>query len=667
MIKNYLLIAFRNLSKNKAFSFINITGLAIGMAACLLIMQYVVFELSYDAFHTKKDRVYRIQQDRYNNGQLSTQWAAGAFAAASEFKSNFPEIEDFVKIIVDNPKLLDYGDKKLTVQKVYIAGKSFFTLFSYPLINGDAKTALSEPGTVVLSATTAKNLFGSTDIVGKTVKLNSEPFKVTAVFKDMPENTHLKADLIMSYATLFKDNPVVNGENFDNQWGSDGCLSYVLLKPGINPKALEAKFVPYVNKIYKDRGSNEGAVYKLQPVKSIHLYSHYMMEAEPNGDGKSVYLLLGIAIFVIVIAWINYINLATAKGISRAKEVGVRKTLGSSKGQLFAQFMLEAALLNGLSVLLGIVMIIIFLPVFAAVSGRAMNFSLLLDPAFWLVAVGLFITGSFFSGFYPAFVLSEFKPVTIMKGRMSASPKGVFLRKAMVVFQFATSIFLLIGSLTVFRQIQYMQRQKLGVNIDQTLVIKRPLVKVDSIELSMSSFKQESLRNSNIRSITRSTNVPGEAVGWNAGGIKLVGADESGVHQYRVIGVDEDYMQAYGLKFLAGRKFSKEFSTDPQTVIYNKSALPQISITDPEKAIGKRIDFWGQVYTIIGVVDDFHQQSLRDAYEPLIFRYIPDLNTKISVKVSANNLPQTIAFLKKNWETFFPRRPVRILFSRPAF
>ena len=656
MLKNYLLVAFRNLSKNKAFSFINIVGLAIGMAACLLILQYVNFELSFDNFHVKKDRIYRINQDRYNNGKLSTQWAGGAFAPGSAFKAVLPEIEDFVKIVGAGQVLANYKDQKMVIKNDYFAGASFFNIFSFPLISGDPKTALKEPNTVVISEDVAQTLFHNIDPVGQSLVINSnKPLKITGVMKNLPVNSHMKFDFLQSYATLLKDNPPNKDYNLDNAWLSDGCTTYLLLRPGVDPKVLEAKFIPVVKKVYDAyKSAGEGGIYTLQPVQSIHLYSNRMLEFQPNGDGKSVYLLLGIAIFVIIIAWINYINLATARGIGRAKEVGVRKTLGSAKGQLITQFMLEAMLLNGLAILLAVVLILICLPGFSRVSGLQMGFDMFTRPVFWGSMLGIFVLGSFFSGFYPAIVLSSFRPVEVMKGKILASPKGVVLRKAMVVFQFAASIFLLIGSLTVFRQLKFMQNQKLGVKIDQTLVIKPPLIKVDSFYRDMSAFKQESLTQSAIKNITVSTSIPGEPVPWNAGGIKLTTADQSQGKQYRIIGSDYDYLAAYDLKLIAGRKFSKSFGDEPHSVVFNKKAVEQLGFNKPEEALGKRIDFWGQVYTIVGVVDNFHQQSLRDAYDAIIFRCIPDVRGYVSVKISTNNLPQTIADLKKTWSAFFP-------------
>jgi putative ABC transport system permease protein len=650
MLKNYLLVAFRNLTKNKGFSFINISGLAIGMAACLLILQYVSFELSFDNFHTKKDRIYRINQDRYDNGKLSTRWAGGAFAPGSEFKAQLPEIEDFVKLVPAGQVLVNYKNQKIVVDNDYFVSGSFFNIFTYPLLSGDPKTALKEPNTVVISEDISHKLFNNANPMGQTLVINNDkPLKITGVMKNMPANTHMKLDFMQSYNTLIKN----YAPQLDNQWYSDGCTTYLLLKPGTDSKKLEAKFLPIVKKAYAQyKGAS--AVYTLQTAQSIHLYSNLMFELQPNGDGNAVYLLLGIAIFVIIIAWINYINLATARGIGRAKEVGVRKTLGSAKGQLIAQFMMEACLLNVLSLLLAFVLIGIFLIPFGNISGYNISFTLFASPVFWITVVGILLAGSFLSGFYPAMVLSSFKPVEVMKGKLSASPRGILLRKGMVVFQFAASIFLLIGSLTVYRQIQYMQKQKLGINIDQTLVIKPPLAKVDSFYRTMTAFKNTSLTDPSIKSITVSTSVPGEAINWNAGGIVLHGADQSQAKQYRIVGADYDYLNAYDHKLLAGRKISKDFTTDTGSVVFNKKAVQLLGYEKPEQALGKRIDFWGKVYTIVGVVDNYHQQSLRDEYDAIIFRCISDVRGEVSIKVGSGNIQHTIETLRANWKAFFP-------------
>jgi len=651
MFKNYLLVAFRNLKKNKAFSFINIFGLAIGMAACLLIIQYVTYELSFDSFHANKARIFRVDQDRYNNGKLSTQWTAGAFAVGNGIKV-LPEVQDIVKMVGAGDVLASYKDQKMVIHNTYFASDAFFNVFSFPLLSGDPKTALKDPNTVVISQEIADKLFHGTDAVGKSILINNDsPVKVTGVMKQWPENTHMKCDYLVAYSTIYK----YTGNDLDTRWRNDGCITYVMLKPGADAKAVEEKFAVITNKAYEQfKADGDGAVYRLTPVQAIHLTPDRMGEMQANTDGKSVYLLLGIAIFVIIIAWINYINLATARGVNRAKEVGVRKTLGSEKKQLITQFMLEAGLLNLMALILAFILIACFLPVFSSISGLHLSFTLFVNSIFWLTVAGMLLVGTVFSGFYPAIVLSSYRPVDVLKGKLSATQGGSILRKGLVVFQFAASIFLLIGSLTVFKQVQFMQKQDLGLRIDQTIVIRPPLAKIDSFYRNIKAFKRESLQLPEVKSVTASTSIPGEPIFWNAGGIKLVGDDDKTAKQYRIIGGDYDFLKAYDLKLLAGRVFGESYRTDTGSLVFTKKGAEQLGFNQPADALGKRVFFWGKNYTVVGVVDNYHQQSLHDAYDAIIFRCIPDVRGDVSVKVSSTNIQRTIQSLQAEWKTYFP-------------
>ena len=458
--------------------------------------------------------------------------------------------------------------------------------------------------------------------------------------------------------------------NPETAWEWDGCLTYVLLRKDANPAAVEKKFPPIVEKFVGAdmKKYNASVTYLLQPLKDIHLYSHYMMEPDATGDGKTVYLLLGIAFFIVIIAWVNYINLATARAITRAREVGVRKAIGSRRKQLIIQFLSESALMNGIALVLALLIVICSIPGFNALSGQQISFALFGQSRFWLSLAALFITGIFLSGLYPAFVLSGFKPIEVLKGNMGSTRQSSLLRKSLVVFQFAASLFLLIGTVTVFRQIQYMRKQSLGINIDQTLVVAAPGVGIDSTYLNkITAFKEELSQQASVKNITVSTSIPGEAVGWNAGGIKLVGTDESQQKQYRVIGVDYDFIKTYGLKLIAGRVFSKDFGSDDHAVIFNRKGIEQLGFNKPEEALNKKIDFWGQQYTIVGVAENFHQQSLREAYEPLILRLIPDVNGYLSVKVSASQISQSIDRVKAGWNKFFPGNTFEYFFLDDHF
>ena len=495
MIKNYFKTAWRNIKRHKAYSAINILGLAIGIAACLLILQYVSFELSYEDFQVNKERIYRVQQDRYDNGKLSTQWAAGAFAVGNSFKDAIPEIEDYVKVVGNGRVTTDVKNQPLKIDKVYFTNNSFFNIFTYPLIAGDKNTALKEPFTAALSESTAKKIFGTTNVVGKPLALNRNTnYTITAVYKDAPVNTQLKPNMLLSYATYLKWTTDSSGNGPETAWEWDGCLTYLLLRKDANPATIEKKFIPLVKKFTDEdmKKFNAAVVYHLQPLTDIHLYSHYMMEPGENGDGKTVYLLLGIAFFIVVIAWVNYINLATARAITRGREVGVRKAVGSQRSQLIIQFLSESALLNGFALLLALLIVLIAIPGFNHFQASNFPFHYSEKLNFWVGLVSLFIIGVFFSGLYPAFVLSGFKPIEVLKGKMSGTKQSGLLRKSLVVFQFAASLFLLIGTVTVYQQIQYMRNQSLGINLDQTLIIPPPIVGIDSTFLQkITAFKQD--------------------------------------------------------------------------------------------------------------------------------------------------------------------------------
>ena len=656
MFKNYFTIAWRNIMRQKSYSGINIIGLAIGIAACLLILQYVAFEVSYEDFHSNKDRIYRVQQDRFDNGKLSTQWAGGAYAVGNSFKDAIPEVEDYVKLVPRDAVIVEVNNQPVKINKVFYATNSFFSIFTYPLITGDKKTALTEPFTAAISETTAQTLYGSTNAVGKRLTLNRRrDYTITAVFKDAPANTQLRPDILLSYPSFLK---IVGPDNNpETAWTWDGCLTYLLLRKGADPNVVEKKFVPVVEKFTAEemKRFNAAVSYYLAPLTDIHLHSNFIGEPAPNGDGKTTYLLLAIAFFIAVIAWVNYINLATARAVNRAKEVGIRKTVGSQRKQLVIQFLSESALLNGFALILALAIVMIAIPGFNQLSGQSLSFSLFSKTSFWLGLLGLFLIGVFFSGLYPAFVLSAFKPIEVLKGKLVATTKGALMRKGLVVFQFAASLFLLIGTLVVYRQIQYMRKQSLGINIDQTLVVRPPGVLTDSTYVqNMSAFKEALKQQTAIKGVSISTSIPGQPVDWNAGGIKLAGTDESTQKQYRVIGTDHDYMKQYGIKLIAGRYFSKDFGTDDSAVIFNKKGFEQLGLNKPEDAIGKTIDFWGRQYTIVGVAENFHQQSLREAIEPLIFRLIPDVRGYLSVKTPVSHAGETIKLVKNNWDKFFP-------------
>lgn len=651
MLRNYLTTAVRSLLRQKAFSVINILGLAIGISACLLIMQYARFELSYDRFLPQSDQVYRMRLDRYNAGELGSEWAGGCSAIGKALKEEFPEVEAYARLRSQSA-VIKFGENIFKEEGIYFASEDFFKVFQYRLLEGNPANALLEPYTAVVTEATAKKYFGKEEPVGQVIRLNdNNNFKITGVVEDQPLNTHLKFGLLLSFSTFLEWAPQA-----DNAWHWDGFYNYIKLQDGTNPAEFEAKIPALVEARIgeENRKSDHEMIFSLQPLKDIHLYSRLMYETEPGGDGDTVYALLGIGFFIILIAWINYINLSTARSLQRAREVGIRKVMGSYKRQLMSQFMLESALTNAFAVFLALVIMLVVMPVFSELTRQQLSYAFLLDGTFWSFVLFFLVAGSLLSGFYPAFVLARFQPSQVLKGKMSTSPRGIALRKGLVVVQITASVFLMTGTLVVQRQMSFMKSEELGINIDQTLVIKGPNVTDSTYTDRVSSFKNRMLTQSQIKSMTASSAVPGRQPGWNAGGIKLTTQTDTESKQYRVIGMDYDFIDAYGLELAAGRKFSREFGAETSNVLFNETALRWIGFNDPEQLLGKKIDFWGEQYTVIGIVKDYHQRSLRDAHEPLIFRLIPDIGGFYSLKMSTSNLSENVDFIKEAYISAFP-------------
>ncbi len=671
MYKNYLKTAIRNLFKHKVFSLVNIFGLAIGIAACLLILQYVRFEWSYDDYHKNADRIYRVQQDRYNDGKLGSQWAAGAAAIGPSLIDGLPEIESFARL-QQTGGTVSYNDKEFREEKVFAANESFLSMFSHKVLQGQLKGSLAEPFTAVITQSVAKRYFGKENPIGKLISYNSrDKFKITAVIGDVPVNSHLKFELLFSFATIIKFNKLFDNAWEEDLWNSDGYYTYLLLRPGTDPEIFERKIAQLIKDkrgaIMKER--NERIELNLQPIRKIHLDSNYMLEAEVNGNGQSVNFLLIVAIFIIIIAWINYINLSTARAVERAKEVGIRKVVGSFRLQLISQFMLESLLINFIAVVFAFIILASCLPLFNSFIGKEISFTLLTDVNLWIGLISIFVIGTILSGLYPAFVLSAFRPIEVLKGNFGKNNHGAWLRQSLVVIQFGASVALMVGTFSVYRQLDFMQNQDLGVDIEQTLVLNGPAVRDSSYSSKFKSFKKELLNVTGITGVTTSSSVPGQKIEWNAGGIKVVGAGTTTEKQYRIQGIDYDYVDFYGLTIVKGRNFSEQYGTDPQAVLFNEAAVKLLGYNDPKDALNKKIDFWGNEYTIIGVVKNYHQESLKQAYDANIFRLQPENSGYYSIKIQAGrqDLNRFIRLTENKWASFFPGNPFDYFFLNEHF
>ena len=654
MFQNYLTAIFRYISRNKGFTFINVSGLVIGMTACMLILQFVMHEFSYDDFHGKKDRLFRVQLDRYDKGTISTRWASGAAGIGPDFKSNLPEVKRYTRLR-HNGAVLSVGDVFFKEEAVYFASEDFFTMFSINLLEGTDSLVLKEPFNIVISASLAKKYFGNENPIGKTIKDNGHTdYEVTGVFQDLPVNTHFKIDAVMSFESLKK---LWNDEI--TSWNWDGFFTYIELDEHAEVKGVEAKLPALTEKINGEQMKrfNAGMTFNLQRITDIHLDSDFIGEFKPNGNRQSAYFLTVVALLIIIIAWINYVNLSTAKSVERAREVGVRKVMGSLRSQLIQQFILESVLINAAAVAISILLVVLLTPWFGDLTSRELGFMLFTRPEFWMAIVVLVLAGSVLSGLYPAFVLSGYKPVDVLKGRFKNSGRGLVFRKGMVIAQFVASMTLLAGTYTVYRQLTFMQSQKLGIDLNQTLIVNSPSVTDSTYQHKFQVFKQRLLQYPEVVSVSASTSVPGASPDWNAGGIRRLSQREDEQNQYRVIMMNGDFISSYGLTVIAGRGFSDDVPNERKSLMLNESALDLMGFSNAEEAIHDRVLFWGDTFNIIGVLKNYHQESLKKAYEPLLFRYDPSPGGYYSIKFNTSQVKQSLITFEDQWKNVFPGNP----------
>lgn len=676
MFKNNLKIALRNLVKRKGYSFLNIFGLAIGITCCLLIFQYVAYERSYDKFQDDSDRIVRVRLDNYQKGKLAWQSATAYPAIPPTMKKDFPEVEDFCRLI-DNNLLLSNEARhvKFNETQGYYADPSVINMFNIRLTKGNPKTAMDGPDKILLSETTARKYFGNEEPIGKrlTVRDNAvHNYEVTGVYKDYPANSHLVLNYLVSYSTLGKElrQQGDTSNASETAWGWYDFYDYIKLKPGADWKKLEKKLPAfsdrYMNSSEWRKTNNVKAALYLIPLSDIHLYSNFNQEAEVNGDGKSVGFLFMIAFFIIAIAWINYTNLATARSLERAKEVGVRKVMGALRFDLIGQFLTESFLLNFLAFALALVAVLLLTSSFNQLIGTTSPGGISMPVNYWLGFLGMFVFGTIISGIYPAFVLSGYHPVVVLKGLFKNTSKGQILRKGLIVGQFAVSVILIAGTIIVFQQVQFMRQQKLGVNINQTLVLEGAHSINDSLYQNVfQPFKTEVLQQSNIKSVTASSNVMGQEIYWT-NGISRVGPGNPEAVTMYILGVDYDFLPAYDLKLVAGRNFSKDFQTDSKAVLLNEKAVEQFGFKNAEEAINAKLRR-GDTVTIAGVVTNYHHQGLQKAIEPMMFLLRPNTNQYYSLKTNTADMQRTLLSVEKSWNRYFPNDPFNYFFLDDSY
>jgi len=689
MFRNYLTTALRNILKKKGYTVLNVLGLAMGITCCLLIFQYVAHEKSYDAFHKNADQIIRLRLELRDQGKLTMQSATVFPGLGPIIKKEFPEVVNFCRLIdtriswaggdpVQNNIVLANDDRNIRnlENQGYYADQSFLEMFTIPLARGDMQTALSGPDKIILSESTAEKYFANDDAVGKNITIreggNTYHYQVTGIFKDYPANSHLAFDYLISYKTfvgLIHSLGAPQWMDPESSMGWYDYYDYLQLRPGTDLKKFQSKITSFADRYLNNesaRAHNNRQDVFIMPLKDIHLYSHDNEEAGVNGDGRSVSFLLLIAFLIVIIAWVNYTNLATARSLERAKEVGVRKVLGALRRDLVRQFLAESFLLNLTSLVLAIGLVFCLTSLFNHLTGSR-TAALHLPAPYWQEFAALFVSGAFLSGIYPALVLSGYHPITVLKGLFKNSMKGMVVRKGLIVGQFATSIILIAGTIIIYQQIRFMVNQKLGANIGQTLVLNGPGV-VPGAEPSSSiqPFKNDVSQISGVKNITSSASVMGREI-YMSNDAYLVNTKEKNPLTFYSLYVDENFLSAYEMNFRAGRNFSKDNTADEKAVILNEEAVKLFGMESPQKALDQLIYNYHDSLKIIGVVANYHQLGLNRTILPTLFILKPEVNNFYSIKFRTSDLQQTIASIERTWSRHFPSDPFSYFFLDESF
>ncbi len=647
LIWNYSKIALRKLRRQKGYSFINIAGLAIGLAACLLISLWVKDELSYDKYHEKADRIYRLAQFEEIGG-VSERLAVAPFAAAPAFAAEIPEVETYTRLLRGTP-LATVEGRKFDLTNVYFTDPGFFEIFSHTFMAGDRKTSLASPGAFVLTEDTARKLFGRTDVVGQTVNFNNDyDLKVTAVIRNVPANSHFRFNGLVSLGTIAA-RPEIRPAMED--WFRITGWVYVLLKDNVDPGAVEAKMaavkLKYAGEQLRQSGSKMD--FRLQPLSAIHLRSHLEGEIGPSGDIRHVYVFSLIAAFILIIACINFMNLATARSAGRGREVGMRKVMGARRGNLIFQFLGESVLLSVIASAAAVVLVSLVLPSFNRLAGKAIGHASLIGRTSILALTVLTLITGFLGGSYPALFMSAFRPAAVLKGNVGRGLKRTSFRSILVVFQFSVSIILLAGTFIVLAQTRYMKTRDLGFDKSQVLVVNmRDPAARRRAEALAGNLKS----NPNVREATLTGGVPGRVQVSMV--VSLEGRPERESFSAWVIWSDFDFVKTYGISIVQGRDFSRSFTSDSGgAFLINETAARRMGWS--LDAVGRKIGFdTDDLREVVGIMKDFHFGSLRDPIEPLVVRLgsPDDLASRayfLSLKFGEGNIPDTLAFVKSKW------------------
>ncbi len=658
MLRNYLKTAIRSLRRGKVSTIINIFGLALGLAAFIGIGAYVRYERSYDRMLVPTgETAYRVESQFYKGTQLNDDWATSTNGNALALKDHFPQIADFTRINMgSSERVVRHGDLRFREDHVCFADSNFFQFFSYGWLKGDKATALNEINSIVLSASAARKYFGDADPLGQELEVStvftSYPCKVTGVFADPPPNSTMQFTMLLSWRT--------SPEWLRKTWYVHESYTFIKLVPGASPSVVEAGF-PAMAEGYKSGPALKDLRWgiKLVPLPDIHLQAGKPNEIESKGNRRAVAFLNILSYVILLIACINYINLATAKALERAKEVGMRKVSGARPLQLVTQFLLESLLLSLPALVLGLALAGLAGIILPRWLGSDRDYSIVTDSAFWTRIAWVYLTAVLLSGLYPALVLTRFRPITVLKGRYSFSKGGVLMRKGLVTFQFALSFLLIGGTLAVYRQMRYMSSQDTGVRVDQTLVLKAP-VSTSGYTDKTRALKNMLRRLPGVAAVTISGAVPGREVGEFLANRRF-GADKREERLYEMLKVDFDFASMYRPTFIAGRAFDETRPADSTGLVLNESAVRQLGFASPEAALGQQV--WlevnpGRTDKVIGVIKDYHQRGLQMAYTPLILFMDPAYSwipmQYFSIKMSTQDATQLVERVRQAWNGTFP-------------
>lgn len=674
MIQNYFKMAFRVLQKHPTTSLINILGLAVGMGVCLIIYQYIHFEKSFDQFFSNVANTYRVTIRYVVDGEPQQERIPTNFALGVQGGSDIPEIEKFTRLhpqyggaVVSNPE----KNQPYTEDDMLFVEDNFLEVFDFSMLYGTRATALSDKNNIVITQEIATKYFGTNDPLGKTLKVSggwaAGDFIIAGVLDKLPNNSHLQFDFLMPIKKIIEENEQYKGSD---GWGWNNFITYVTLAQGSDINQVVEKYNHIVADYDTDLSqSSTIANIGLQPVTDIHLKSAHLSidPVSNNGSIRDVKIFSVIAFIILIIAWVNYINLSTARSINRAKEVGIRKSIGAFRKQLIGQFMVEAGVVNSLSAVLAIGIAIFMLPILNNIIGRQLELNVLHDLDFWLGFSGLIIIGAVLSGLYPAFILSSFRPASMLGSVKKAAKGGFNMRKSLIVFQFFTSVLLISGTYLVYNQISFMKSQELGIDMEKILVLNGPRVNVswEEVETKMQTFKNGVTNHHSISAACGSGSVPGKSYNWGTALWKL-GESEETAQSGSLVYTDRDFTDTYDFTFLAGRGFT-EMVTDERGVLINEEAVKAYGLGTPKDAINQKLNIAGvDTVTVLGVLENFHWSSLKDAHTPYLFDQ-SNSTRYISFKMDLSDIQASLAHIEANFNQVFPGNPFNYFFLDDDF